>query len=166
MAGSILSVFNTAGGLEMNTGTGDEIKISWPAISCSDDGKMGVYSDIDYWGDSKVHGVISGWYQNMELVDSAGNVFLVKETTTVPKITFFDRFFSFIINRKVKVKLLRYEFKSKISLEDFKMLICKTIDICEEETQWWSEIDEPEELKKEILNCSTFEEVMHLPFLH
>ena len=150
------------GGTEVNTA--DETKIAWPAASWSDGG-MGFYSDPDHWGQCNVLGVISGGYENMKLIDSTGNVFLVKEITTVPKITFFDRFFSFIINRRLKAKLLRYEFKSKISLEDFKMWICNTIDTEEEETQMWSEIDEPEELKKEILNCSTFEEVMRLPFL-
>lgn len=139
------------------------MEITWPVV-CLSQGHFSP-SDLDHWGESNVLGVSSGAFNNMEIVDSTGNVFLVKEITTVPKITSFDRFFSFIINRNVKVEIVQYEFKSKISLADFKTLLCKTIDREELETGIWSEIDEPEELKNEILNCCGFEEIIRLPFM-
>ena len=138
-----------------------EIKITWPVI-CFGQGTMLAFSNIDEWGDSNVLGVTSGWYDKLKFIDSVGNVFVVKEIVTSPNITCFDRWFSFVVNRRIKVKTVQYEFVEHISLEDFKALICKEIDIQEEEREAWSSRGDPDELKDEILKCLSFEEIMRL----
>ena len=114
------------------------------------------------WGDSNVLGVLSHWYENLEFIDSTGKIFSLKEVSMSSKITIWDRLFSFIINRSIKVKIEQYELKSKISLADFKTLICKQIDKEEAETQMWSERPDFETLQDDIQKCTNYEEVMRL----
>ena len=138
----------------------DEKKIIWPVI-CFSQGSMQVIFNSDEWGESNVHGVISGWYKQ-KIIDSAGNVFIVKEISTLPRITFWDRLFSFIVNRNVKVKLVQCDLDSRISLADFKTLICREIDMQEEDRNAWSSCCNPKDLKNEVLSSLSFEAIMHL----
>lgn len=135
--------------------------ITWPVI-CFSQGIMEVCSDLENWGESNMLGVASGWYKKMEFIDSIGNVFSVKEITTVPQINIFNKLFFSIINKKLKVKLVQYKLKSQISLVEFKTLICKEIDIQEKQGNYWSSGGDTIELKNKISNSSSFEEVMIL----
>ena len=139
----------------------DVEKITWPVINFSK-GYMFITLDQADWGDSNVLGVLSHWYENLEFIDSTGKIFSLKEVSMSSKITIFDRLFSFIINRSIKVKIEQYELKSKISLADFKTLVCKQIDKEEAETQIWSERPDFETLQDDIQKCTNYEEVMRL----
>ena len=138
-----------------------ENTITWP-VTCFSLGTMISFVNPEHWGTSNVLGVLSGWYNDMEMIDSAGKIYTVVEIAINPKITLLDRIFSFIVNRNVKVKLLSYKFKSVISLEDFKALVCKQIDIEEKETGEWSTRGEPDEIKQEIMKCSCYKTVMNV----
>ena len=137
-----------------------ENTITWPVI-CFSQGSMQVIFNSDEWGESNVHGVISGWYKQ-KIIDSAGNVFIVKEISTLPRITFWDSLFSFIVNRNVKVKLVQCDLDSRISLGDFKTLICREIDKQEEDRNAWSSSCNPKDLKNEVLSSLSFEAIIHL----
>lgn len=138
-----------------------EKSITWPVI-CFSQGIMEVCSDLEDWGESNMLGVASGWYKKMEFIDSKGNVFSVKEITTVPQINIFNRLLFSIINRKMRVKLVQYKLKFQISLAEFKILICKEIDVQEKQGNYWSSGGDTIELKNKISNSLNFEEVMIL----
>ena len=77
--------------------------ITWPVI-CFSQGIMEVCSDLENWGESNMLGVASGWYKKMEFIDSIGNVFSVKEITTVPQINIFNKLFFSIYKQKTESK--------------------------------------------------------------
>ena len=88
-------------------------EMKWPVL-CFSQGIMQVYIDNGRLGTCSVTTLSSGWFKNMKLIDSAGNIFSVKQVKTSPEVTFFSKIFLTVLDKKLEVELTDFNFSKKI----------------------------------------------------
>ncbi|OQA82133.1 MAG: hypothetical protein BWY31_03379 [Lentisphaerae bacterium ADurb.Bin242] len=136
-------------------------EIKWPAIEFSR-GTMQVIPDQKRAMICSTLSFCRGWFNNLKIIDSVGNVFIIKEVTTIPRVTMLHRIFVQIINRRLTVEFTDYQLESQISLDEFKKIVTETIDSMEAENNRWSEKENVGVLKREVMSASSFRKVMQI----
>ncbi len=97
-----------------------------------------------------------GYYQNLNIVDSTGSCFTVKDaikTGTIGPLWGFDLF----RGQHLRVKLEFKGKKSKLTLDDFKE---KILNIFNTDEDFWDSGGNLDELKKKIETTSSSEEII------
>ncbi len=136
-------------------------EIKWPAIEFSQ-GIMQVNTGQKRDMVCSTLAFCKGWFKDLKIIDSVGNVFIIKEVTTIPRVTMLHRIFVQIINRRLAVEFTDYQLESQISLDEFKKIVTETIDSMEAENNRWSEKENVGVLKREVMSASSFRKVMQV----